>query len=124
MAGKKIYVYSTLANDQKYTNWTDGGGDIKIPTSAVLIKGGAGVANDRIVTPMGVVTEIDEDQHAILQQNPGFLDHEKKGFVKVERRQADPEKVAADMDRNDPSAPITPAYYESKDSELDAKPRD
>lgn len=54
----KNYVYSTLANDQSYTNWIPGGGNMPVESHSVFIKGGTGVANDRLITPLGVMTEV------------------------------------------------------------------
>ena len=77
----KIYIYSTLANDQKYTNWIKGGGDVPVEGYSVLVKGGTGVANDRFVTPLGVATEINDIDLEELRKNPVFNQHEKDGFV-------------------------------------------
>lgn len=112
----KAYVFSTLTCDQLYTNWIKGGADVAIVERQILVKGGAGVANDRIITPRGVVTEIDEEDIAILEQNEVFKIHQKNGFVMIERKAADPEKVAADMASRDGSAPLTPNDYQANDN--------
>lgn len=106
------HVFSTIANDQLYTNWLPGP-DLPIKGAQVLIKGGTGVANDRLITPLGVATQVSDDELGELRKNPVFLQHEKDGFIRVRDKRADPEKVAADMNLKDPSAPITPAHYES-----------
>lgn len=111
----KTYVFSTLANDQLYTNWLQGGGDMPVKGHSVLIKGGTGVANDRLITPLGVSTEITEYDLEELQKNPSFKDHEKNGFVVVKAKKAEAEKVAADMNLKDESAPLTDADYKSED---------
>lgn len=112
----KAYVFSTLTCDQHYTNWVSGGADVPVVDKTIHIKGGAGVANDRIITPRGVVTEIDEEDIAILEQNEVFKIHQKNGFVMIERKAADPEKVAADMASRDGSAPLTPNDYQANDN--------
>jgi hypothetical protein len=112
----KTYVFSTLANDQLYTNWLKGGGDMPIKGHSVLIKGGTGVANDRLITPLGVVTEISEHDLEELQKNPSFKDHETKGFLSVKAKKAEPEKVAADMNLKDESAPLSDADYKNDDA--------
>jgi hypothetical protein len=111
----KIYVFSTLANDQLYTNWLQGGGDMPIKGHSVLIKGGTGVANDRLITPLGISTEITQYDLEELQKNPSFKDHEKNGFITVKDKKAEAEKVAADMNLKDESAPLTDADYTSED---------
>lgn len=109
--GKKVHVFSTLANDQSYNEFESGGGDMPILKRGVLIKGGTGVANSRLITPLGVVTEIDEEDLAMLEKNAVFQMHKKNGFITVRAKAADPEKVAADMNTSDPSAPRTPSHY-------------
>ena len=54
-----------------------GGGDVPIKGHAVLIKGGTGVANNRLITPLGVATEITDFDLEELKKNPSFLEHEK-----------------------------------------------
>ena len=89
----KTYIFSTLANDQLYTNWLQGGGDMPIKGHSVLVKGGTGVANDRLITPLGVSTEITDYDLEELQKNPSFKDHEKNGFIVVKAKKAEAEKV-------------------------------
>lgn len=106
---KRLYVYSTLATDMAYTNHEKGGADLPIALPPVFIKGGAGVANDRLVTPRGVVTEISEEQAEYLQSNSIFQLHQKNGFVMIDTASVDPDKMAADMQGRDNSAPIVHA---------------
>lgn len=105
---KKLYVFSTLASDVAYTNHAQGGGDLPIDLPPVVIKGGAGIANERIVTPRGVATEVTEEQVEYLRANQVFQLHEKNGFVMVSETNGDPDKVAADMTGRDISAPVVP----------------
>lgn len=105
---KKLFIFSTLASDVAYTNHAQGGGDMPVALPSVVVKGGAGVANDRIVTPRGVATEVTEEQVEYLRQNDVFKMHEKNGFVMVSETYADPDTVAADMTGRDNSAPIVP----------------
>lgn len=105
---KKFYVYSTLTGDVQYTNFRQGGGDIPVAEVAVTIQGGAGVANDRFVTPRGVVTTVTEEQVEHLRANKVFQLHEQNGFVQISEAQVDPDKAAADMTGRDDSAPLVP----------------
>ena len=105
---KKLYVFSTLASDVAYTNHAQGGGDLPIDLPPVVIKGGAGIANERIVTPRGVATEVTEEQVEYLRANQVFQLHEKNGFVMVSDTYGDPDTVAADMTGRDISAPVVP----------------
>ena len=110
---KSYFVFSTLANDQKYVDWSKPAteGQLPVEQGSVVIKGGFGMMNDRFVTSMGVRTEVTEEQMAMLQRNPGYLAHLKAGFLTVHTKPAEAEKVAADMNRADGSLPLTPAEY-------------
>lgn len=104
----KIYIYSTLSSDVKYTNYRQGGADLPIEDESILIRGGTGVINDRLVTPRGVVTEVTEVQLEALRSNPVFRTHEENGFIVISDINTDPEKIAADMQGRDQSAPLVP----------------
>jgi hypothetical protein len=108
----KAYVYSTLAADTTYKEWVKTS-DLHIEARSVTIKGGTGVANDRIVTPLGVRTEIDAELVEVLESNEIFKLHKANGFVTIEAVAEDPEKVAADMTTADNSAPLTDANFEN-----------
>ena len=88
------YVFSTLANDQLYQNWEQGGGDVPIKGHGVFIKGGTGVANDRLITPIGVATEVSDFDLSELEKNVVFGKHRDAGFIVVRAKSADVEKVA------------------------------
>jgi len=106
------YVYSTLTADNGYLNYVPGPADIKIPEGQpIVIKGGTGLANDRLVTPLGVATQVTDDELSYLLRNPVFVGHEKAGFIVVSDAKTDPEKVAADMKLRDRSSPVVPADY-------------
>lgn len=109
MAGKTFHIFSTLSANVAYQEWVPGGADIPVPGRKVLIRGGTGIAHKHLITPMGVHTEIDEDELRILQNDEVFKLHKKNGFVTIEEKYADPEKVAADMKTNDKSSPLTEA---------------
>lgn len=113
---KSFYVFSTLACDQVYQNYALSEGGVNTPTGRVLIRGGSGIANDRLITPEGVMTVVTEEEMAILEANHGFNTHKKGGFIVVQERQADADKVAADMARNDESKPLTPGDYEAAEA--------
>lgn len=105
------YVFSTLANNQMYQEWVKGGGDIPVKGRGVLIKGGAGVANRNLITPLGVATEVSDEELQLLEANDVFQTHKALGFIVVRQKSADVEKVAADMNRTDKSAPLTEASF-------------
>lgn len=109
---KKHYVYSTLSADQEYTAYREGGADLPITAGSVFIKGGANVADKRLHTPYGVVTEVDGDQLAALESNHVFQLHKANGFIRVSDKREDPEVVAADMEGRSPDAPLVDGDFD------------
>jgi hypothetical protein len=115
---KPFYVYSTLAADVLYQNVAAGGADVPVVVSEVLIRGGAGVANDRLVTPRGISTEVSEQDIEALRANPVFAMHEKNGFVMVDKALVDPEIAASAMTGRDVSAPLVPEDMSDADQPM------
>ncbi len=114
---KKLYVYSTLSSDVLYQNHASGGADLPQVTGEVMIKGGAGVANDRLDTPRGVATEITEAQAEILRATEVFKKHNTNGFVFISDENTSVEKAVASMEGRDKSAPLV-----SQDLPEDSQP--
>lgn len=79
--------------------------------SQVLIKGGSGIANKNIITPYGVATEVTPDELAQLESNEQFQLHKANGYIRVESKKSETEKVVKDMTKKDKSAPATPEDY-------------
>ena len=86
--GKKAYVFSTLACDQRYISYVTSPGGMATEERSVFVKGGTGVANDRIITPIGVMTEIDESEIALLEENPVWKIHASGGYVQIQKSKA------------------------------------
>lgn len=112
-----MYVYSTLANDNVYTGYTEGGADLPRKTYEILVKGGTGVAGKwtNLMTPRGVVTEITDEEAEALKSNVIFNRHKDNGFVTLDSKYTEPEKVAADMEGRDASAPLVDEDFGKKD---------
>lgn len=94
------YVYSTMSASVRYD--IGGGRD-------VLIAGGANVPNKHMVTSAGVVTTVSAADLELLENNRVFGIHKQNGFIRIEAKRHDVEKVAVDMERADASAPDTEA---------------
>lgn len=107
------YVFSTLTNDQAYTNWNHGGNDVAKRGKTVLIKGGANRADKNFLTPKGVVTKVTDEELEFLKGIRVFKIHVEKGFIKYEKAQKNVDKVSEDMSSKDASAPL-------KDGDFDA----
>lgn len=112
------YVVSTISTDQRYVDYhpnTDGGANV--PIQEVFIKGGANVAagvqmqGDGTITPPGAVTQVTDEQLAILKNISLFNQHMNEGYLKVVDHFVEPAKIARevqkDMTPRDESAPIT-----------------
>jgi len=114
------YICSKLACDNAYTVWEEAGktgNDLPKKRSVVLIKGGAGVADKRVITPYGVVTEISDQQLEMLQRDcPQFSRHLKRGFLKILNKNPSESEVKkiADDQGEDKSAPLTPSKLKSE----------
>lgn len=113
MAKSKYYIFSTLAGDNVYANHRPGGADLPVQDGdGVLIKGGAGVIDKRLITPQGVMTVVTADELDYLQGNEVFKVHKANGFIVVSEKPADPEAVAsADMTERDPGAQLVPGDF-------------
>lgn len=105
----KVYVYSTLTSDQEYRTFRESGGDLPQVEASVLIRGKANVMDKHFVTPAGMLTEITEDQLAVLERCEVFRLHVKHGHIIVSRDLLPVEKVVGDLEARDKSAPLTEA---------------
>lgn len=115
---KKIYVYSTLSNDQQYTQYAGKADNNLAPNveHSILIAGKANVTNKHFITPRGMVTEVTAEDLAILKKNELFKIHEANGFITYSESKEDAEKVAAVMEGRDKSAPLVEQDFDDKDS--------
>jgi len=112
------YVYSTLASDQNYAVWTKTPDGLQVKTKDIFIKGGGQLPSSNgydLVTPLGVVTRVNDDDIAELEANYTFQVHKKNGFIRIEQVREDVEKVVSnDMQLPDESqgAPLTEQHIE------------
>lgn len=114
----KVYVFSTLATPMDYHVYAKAAENMPpVRERTVHIAGGAGIANKHLITPNGVMTEISEEELSLLENHGIFQMHKKNGYIKVERRAADVDKVAADMNPSDPSKPLTPSDFKEDDGD-------
>lgn len=100
---KKHYVYSTLSSDVTY-NKKDKHGNIE---ATVTVAGKANIPNRHMLTSKGITTEVSEAELDLLNANRVFQLHKKNGFITVEDKKHDAEKVADSMNNMDKSAPLT-----------------
>lgn len=125
MADKKHYIYSTLAAAVNYQVTSAGGGDLPIAGQDIVIQGGANIPDKYMRTPDGaVVTPVTEQELEALQANEVFKLHVANGFLKVTDKKYEPEKVAADMEGRDNSAPLVDADFRDGQAPVTAKADD
>lgn len=117
MAAKRHYVYSTISTDVEYIGWIKGASEAQEKGHSVIVKGGANVATKNFLTPSGIMTPMDDEEITFLRSNSTFQQHMKNGFITIETRKTDPEKVAANMTTRDESAPLTPNDFRKKDAQ-------
>lgn len=107
------HVFSTLSADTRYTGTEKAPGGMVRVTRSVLIRGGAGVAlrgaGQQVLTLSGVRTEVSDSDAEFLANHGVFKEQMERGFLRIEPKALDPEKVADRMEGNDPSKPKTPA---------------
>ena len=110
------YVYSTLSNDQEYTLWQTAPEKDRphVALKSVLIKGGHGIMDRKLlITPLGVVTEVTDEDLSMLEKLSVFKRHVQNGFIVVDKKKSDPEKIASTMAAKDKSAQKTPADFKN-----------
>lgn len=106
------YIFSTLTSDQVYTRTAQGGADLPVTTASVFIAGGTNVPDKYLITKYGVMTAVTDEEMQVLLENEVFKLHQKNGFITIRDKPADAEKVAADMETRDQSAPLVDADFE------------
>lgn len=115
-AAKDVFIYSSLANDQKFNFFAKPvlGAPARIE-AAITIKGGAGVAHKKtLVTPYGVVTRLSADDYERLKKHDQYKAFETAGHMFSSDVRLDEEVAAADLDR-DNSAPMTDEDFEANE---------
>lgn len=124
------FIYSTLSNPQSvavylpYPGAKDGSnktGSAKpsVRQSVIHIQGGANVIERNLVTPRGVITEVNDDELKALLKQSCFKRWVDRGHIIIEANEYDADDVAADMEAKDGSAQITTADHEERFAEGD-----
>lgn len=85
-----------------------------VETRRIEVKGGTGVAAKKtLIVPQGVVTRVTDEEFAELEKIPAFCRKVERGFYKVEKRNADVEKVVTDMPEKDRGAQATEEEFKT-----------
>jgi len=108
----KVYVYSTLTSSNIFRFWKESVNGLPQEDGSILIKGGAGVADKNLVTPKGVMTELDEEEYKRLETHDQFQRMVEGGFIAVEKAEKKVEEVIEKKNlKKDKSAPKTPSDF-------------
>lgn len=118
-------VYSTLTETQKYTKW-EKAGEVYVEVGSVVINGGHGKADKRtLITPIGVGTEVTDEQLEMLNSIKAFQDHKDAGFIEIVMKgKKEAEKVAAGMAGKDGLAQLSESdFADASDSSEGGTPK-
>lgn len=116
----KIYVYSTLSNDQQYTHYAAASANNLTPAveKSILIAGKANITSKHFITPLGMATEVTAEDLALLKQNAMFKIHEANGFITYSEVKEDADKMASVMTGRDQSAPLVEEDFKESEPKL------
>lgn len=103
------YVQSTASQDMTYPIYTEGKQNQATIIKKIIVYGTANVANPTsLLTPQGMVTELSDEDVALLKKSAAFQRHVEKGFMKLcDKSQLD----VSDMEKKDGSAQIQDKDY-------------
>lgn len=119
------YVYSTATCSTAYVKYAPPASNESSNRSSdgfnrivkkVIINGGNGVATKHLVTPIGSITFVSDEDLEFLLQDQNFQRHMKEGFITYDKKKVEPEKKAKNMKDKDGSFPLTPKNFEKSDS--------
>lgn len=113
------YIYSTLSADVNYNIYVHNSEGHPLVAKSIHIKGGSGIAGKHFITPLGVRTEISDEELSLLENDEVFKTHKANGFVSISKADINPEVAAADMETRDGSAPAVPEDF--KETSKDGK---
>jgi hypothetical protein len=120
------HIFSTLANSTRYVKYRQAPQrDLNIAERFVLIKGGSGIHQKHIGTPLGIHTAVSDEDMEWLKDDLHFKQHIKNGYVTVRKSEVNPEVAAADMvtrDRVTDACPVVPQEFKEDGDRETIKP--
>jgi hypothetical protein len=106
----KNYIYSTCPQDFAFAVYQQLADGSSHATRHILVKGGGSIpiqAGSGFHTPLGVVTEVSDEDLADLKKDWSFNHYVNQGFMRIDSKKVDVEKVAGDMNIDLPSTPAS-----------------
>jgi hypothetical protein len=120
------HVFNTMANSTKYVKYRPAPQkDLNIAERSVLIKGGSGIHQKHIGTPLGIHTAVSDEDMEWLKEDLHFKAHVKNGYITVRKGEVNPEVAAAEMVTHDPktdACPVIPQDFKDDDKKETIKP--
>lgn len=117
------FIYSTASSSTAFHDYSKTTDQLQVINRTVVINGGAGVAGKHFITPLGVMTEVTDDELAFLETDEVFISMQKNGFITVRNSNVNVEVAVADMETRDEAAPIVPQDLDIDDKQADGKVR-
>lgn len=103
------YVHSTASQNMVYPIYAEGKQNQAQVLKKITIRGRANVADSAtLITPRGAVTEVSDEDLALLKRSAAFQRHVAHGFMKV---LGESELNTTDMKKRDGSAQIQDEEY-------------
>jgi len=98
-------IFSTLSNDQVFPSYIKNAKGKKVSAAkaktAILIKGGANVANKHHLTAKFVETQISDEEFKTLENHPVFLRLIDRGFFSLKKPTSGKKDKCAPLDEKD-----------------------
>ncbi len=117
-----VFITSKMASPVTYAFYAKGENKINKVVDTITINGGADVINRALMTPQGIVTELEDDRLEKLKSHPVFRKHLENGFVSIQGSEKAAKKVEETLEK-DKSSQITPDDYEKGDEKKDIRPK-
>lgn len=97
-------IFSTLSNDQSFPTYVKREG-VKVSaakvSTAILIKGGANVANKHHITSEFVETKVTDEEFKQLEEHPTFKKMISRGFFSLKKPTETKKDSCAPLDQKD-----------------------
>jgi hypothetical protein len=120
------HVFNTMANSTRYVKYrAHSPRSVNVGERSILIKGGSGIHQKHIGTPLGIHTAVSDEDMEWLKEDPHFKQHVKNGYITIRKAEVNPEVAAAEMVTHDPKSdacPVIPQDFKDDDKKETIKP--
>ena len=104
------YIYSTAPTDYAFAIYQKQPDGSNHAIHHIFVKGGGSMPSPHGLgfhTPLGVVTEVSDSDLEALKKDWTFNHFVSQGFMTIDSKKVDVDKIAGDMNINVPSAPVS-----------------